>query len=135
MSEAYVLFVAALLMATVLVTIACASIGRSNHARYRWLAKLCRGLGFAVLGVGSLVVGSGIILTVAPGAAPGVAELDRTQLLRNGLTEALHNVFVVCSWRSQRCSSQGARCALDSLDGRERLGNRLRRCGLSSAGQ
>jgi hypothetical protein len=85
MSEAYVLFVAALLMATVLVTIACASIGRSNHARYRWLAKLCRGLGFAVLGVGSLVVGSGIILTVAAGAAPGVAELDRTQLLRNGL--------------------------------------------------
>jgi len=94
MSEVYVLFVVVLLMATVLVTIACASIGRLKHARYRWLAKLCRGLGLAVIGVGSLVVGSEIILTVVAGAAPGLAESDRTRLLRNGLTEALHKLFV-----------------------------------------
>lgn len=95
MSEAYVLFVGALLIGTVLFTIACASIGRSNHARYRWLARLCRGLGLGVIGVGSLIVGSGIVLTVAAGTVPGLAESDRNQLLRNGLTEAVHHLFVV----------------------------------------
>lgn len=94
MSEAYLLFVVALLMATVLVTIVCASIGRTNHAKHRGLAKLCRGLGLAVLAVAILVAGSGIMLTVAASSAPGLTESDRTRICRNSLTEALHNTFV-----------------------------------------
>lgn len=93
MSEAYLLFVVALLMATVLITIICASIRCSKWAKYRNLAKLCRGLGFAVAG-GLLVAASEIIFTAAASSAPGLAESARTQIWRNGLTEALHNIAV-----------------------------------------
>lgn len=95
MSELYLLFVVALLAATVLVTIVCAGIGHSRfQAKQRSLAKICRGLGIAVAGVGTLGTVSGMILTVAATAAPGLTESDRTRMWSNGLAEASYNVLL-----------------------------------------
>jgi len=101
MSEAYLLFVVALLAATVLVTIACAGIRPSTlHAKQRSLAKSCRVLGIAVAVVGVFDLVAGLILTVAATAAPGLSESDRTRMWSNGLVEAGYNfllAFVVAT--------------------------------------
>jgi len=89
MNEPYLLFVVALFGATVVATIACAGLGRSRlAARQRALAKVCRGLGIAVAGIGILGTLSGIILTLGATAAPGLTESDRTRMWSNGLVEA-----------------------------------------------
>jgi len=94
-SEPYLLFVVALFAATVLTTIACVIVGRSRlESKQRALAKVCRALGIAVVVVGSLGTASGIILTVAATAAPGLTESDRTRMWSNGLVEASYNVLL-----------------------------------------
>ena len=94
MSELYLLFVVALFAATVVATIFCTSAGRAAQAKHRTSAKICRGLGIAVAGVGTLGTVSGIILTVAATAAPGLSESDRTRMLSNGLVEASYNLVL-----------------------------------------
>jgi hypothetical protein len=97
MSEPYLVFVVALLAVTVLATLICASLGRARlQPKQRHLAKICRGLGLAVAGVGILSVVSGMILTVGATAAPGLSGSDRTRIWSNGLAEACYS-FVLTS--------------------------------------
>jgi hypothetical protein len=97
MNEPYLVFVVALLAATVLATLICASFERSTlQPKQRSFAKICRGLGFALAGVGILSVVSGMILTVGATAAPGLSGSDRTRIWSNGLAEACYN-FVLTS--------------------------------------
>jgi hypothetical protein len=64
MSELYLLFVVALYAATVVATLACASVGRSRpEAKERRLAKVCRGLGIAVAATGVVGAVSGMVLS------------------------------------------------------------------------
>ena len=95
MSELYLLFGASLLMATVVVTILCAGTGRSKlHRRKRTLAKICRGLGIAVAGGGTLFVIFSVILSVSAAEAPGLTQSDRTRIWSNCIAEAGYNVIL-----------------------------------------
>jgi hypothetical protein len=95
MNEPYHLFVLALFTATILVTIVCASIGRSTlQPKQRRLAQLCRALGVAVAIVEFVGTVAGLIIALSAATTTVLRESDRALVLNNGLVGAGYNFLL-----------------------------------------